>query len=251
MDIPIRPSKPKQPMLQSSLDMVWSFSRSTAFIGSQLPSSPSFVAHYQRPASGFTDQSDTGSLAPTVSEGESDEEDESEGESDDYPLDGVDDRLSGADWPDVNAQALPPNATAKLLAKAKARGRRRSSRRRRSSPQRMAPFSFSALQSQQAPSENTPLLAPAGIQYDYSSSPDVPSPFLRAPPPHQHKQSAVEASLKDISNTASAESALVDDNLSKHGGSSTFAQTLFNSVNVLVGIGILAERAFYTVQEVR
>ncbi|KAK9899790.1 hypothetical protein P389DRAFT_4127 [Cystobasidium minutum MCA 4210] len=75
--IPVRqPQQPPQQsgLLKSSLDIVWSYSRSQAFYGSNLDCNPSFISRYRRPGHQDEDEEDD--------DGDEDEDDE-DGEDDD------------------------------------------------------------------------------------------------------------------------------------------------------------------------
>lgn len=105
---PLRTNNNQNAPWQSSLDLVFSFSRSAAFFGSNLPSSPSFVARYRRP-------SQAGDEEESVADGEGDREerdrttseDRASGptESSDWSDDGLDDQR----W---DGETLPRNAVA-------------------------------------------------------------------------------------------------------------------------------------------
>ncbi|GAA6060680.1 hypothetical protein JCM10212_005062 [Sporobolomyces blumeae] len=290
------PAQPAPTPFRSSLDLVFSFSRSAGFFGENLPSGPSFVdAERYRPAGyGLDDEDD--SIGPasgherettTASEDRDDtltDGGESYAEDEDaaWRVDG----LAGEDAPGVPSgttrgrgpagEQLPRNAVA---------GRTNVSSRRQS-PTKVsisagqsptAPQSILA-QSRQRPAsppplpgfgpasqplrpqwqgsratERTPLMAP-------QSAPN-PSYLGHSPPdsvPFPRRTAAVDAALANHhalngrkgSHGSRATSRRRGSTFSReawkaaieeHRGESTWGQTLFNTVNVLVGVGLLAD----------
>jgi vesicular inhibitory amino acid transporter len=244
-----------QSLLQSSLDVVLSYSRSQTFLGSQLPSSPSFVDERRR--RGYDhDTSEAGE--EEEEEDLSDEEDEDDygrslttkssedqlgnlsGVQEDDDDDG-DDNDSDDHHPSafgVFEEDVPRSSSANYK---KRRRIRRAPHGPTSHHQR---HHRAAAANHNRSDESSPLL-------------------LRTPPSHQPP--GLGASPPDgvpfprLSRALSAElrrkGAAVDDHGPHHRrhaaspedemyGSSTFGQSLFNSINVLVGVGILAERVF-------
>lgn len=94
---------------QSSLDLVFSFSRSAAFFGSNLPSSPSFVARYRRPSQAGDEESIADDEGDRDARERTTSEDRASGatEGSDWSDDGLNDQR----W-DGETEQLPRNAVA-------------------------------------------------------------------------------------------------------------------------------------------
>jgi hypothetical protein len=228
--------RPTQSLLQSSLDIVWSYSRSQTFLGSQLPSSPSFVEHYRR-------DEEEGSASDEEDDGEDEDynassksfEDEDQAQLD--LIGGPGEVVEGP--PDRSSQLglfdghhLPRNASANF------KKRRRSHR----APSDGLTTGSHVDEPSPAYSEASPLLAPPGTRGPYGggSSPPDGVPFPRRSPSLMAQLRRSGTNLK-VSHAAAEEVFIEEDTVVF--GSSTFGQSLFNSINVLVGVGILAERA--------
>ncbi|KAM0750788.1 hypothetical protein T439DRAFT_325846 [Meredithblackwellia eburnea MCA 4105] len=146
------PPRPQPGHFQSSLDLVFSFSRSQAFFGSNLPSSPSFVARYRRP--GFPEDEEStapsdggfdgsGSRGPGTTTTTSDDGtrggeeslDEGGGWSDDdgdrEMDDGIDARAISWDSDVPQREQLPRNAVANQAQQAQSSSRKSSRSRNR------------------------------------------------------------------------------------------------------------------------
>lgn len=189
-----------------------------------MPSSPSFVAHYlpRRPKGSNTDTEDS-SIARTYSNDDESLQELDEDGSDSYSEE--EDEI-GPMWASTS-EALSPNAIARQK---EVRKRRRSSRRS---------VKANAIPAASA-SETSALLTTAPDYPVYGSSPPEEVPFAR-------RNSALKAHMRNSLSSIRGESALaISEAGSEYGddtpGMSTFAQSLFNSINVLVGVAILAER---------
>lgn len=240
-------------VIASSLDLVFSYSRSHAFFGDNLPSSPSFVAHYRRP--GYRDEEESSFLGTDSSEEYSDEGEDEE-ETSRHSEFGERLSLSSSMSPvrdeDSQEEALPPNATARLVTEERRRGRRRRSRVEDGGRQLSAASDAydaddnadqdHSVDEREPASERTDLLpssARARASYgalrlsdDEDGLARVPSqpPLDTQPSPH-FSDSTTKLPL--ASQPKSEERSGV--------GESTFGQTLFNSFNVLCGVGLLSE----------
>ena len=258
---------------------MWSYSRSQAFFGSNLPSSPSFVQRYRRPGAGDSEDEegeDEESLASSSRlnvQGDADTQDDGEGSESDTDL--GDGQSMEEDWLEE-----PRTSGSQLRNSPRNRSPIKSSRRRRSSAKAtsvgkgklLSRLSGNSLGLSDEPvhqrqgslltaptykaqqthvegsdafasgsaiappfSERTPLLAEkqeGGLAAEvdpsfYGSSPPEAVPFPRKSP-HLTKRRLSEPRKKRKSY--------------EHEGSSTSGQTLFNAINVLVGVGILAQR---------
>lgn len=188
-----------------------------------MPSSPSFVARYlPRGTKGSNTDTEDGSIARTYSNDDESLQELDEDGSDSYS---EEDDI-GPMWASTS-EALPPNAIARQK---EGRKRRRSSRR--SAKGSTVPASSA--------SETSALLATAPDYPVYGSSPPEEVPFAR-------RNSALKAHMRKSLSSIRGDSALaISEAGSDYGddtpGMSTFAQSLFNSINVLVGVAILAER---------
>lgn len=226
-------------------DLIWSYERSHQYFGENLPSSPSFVARYmprlpsgssgsgshqRRPSfaaqarraardstsSHVFDDSESAASASLADEdaalGSGGAVDEGEDEWD-------------QEWDD---ERLPPNAVAGA----------RPRRRRRSTPVAPAPYArprLPRIDSEAVPAaaatESTPLLS--------SSPPADTVPFAR-PSSYAGGGTPVKP-IAELDEPASSGSTLTIGYERHPSASSTAVQTLFNSINVLVGVSILAE----------
>ncbi|MCO5566231.1 hypothetical protein L7F22_019907 [Adiantum nelumboides] len=136
-----RPSTTQAPW-RSSLDLVWSYSRSQAFYGDNISTSPSFVdRHWAGPsnANGGIDSSmDEASIDEEDESDYSDEDEEGQYEEDEYRRSRYDDMVAASpagpmEWQD---EQLPPNAVGRqqdlgMLGRRERRGSRDSSPGRR------------------------------------------------------------------------------------------------------------------------
>ncbi|GAA6009630.1 hypothetical protein JCM11491_001039 [Sporobolomyces phaffii] len=274
---------------RSSLDLVFSFSRSAGFFGENLPSGPSFVDEQRYRPAGYEPGDDD----------EPDEEDDSErGRSHERETTGgtttseFDDESYGvdsADWTreevEPTAQPLlaplPTTATEQLPRNAKLRTNldnnpyaQHQARQPRSILSSPAP-SFSSNSVASSPPSKSPftLPPPHRTKFDTARDDDVagderarllPAAETTTVPPH------VPASRRRSSATAAKPSYGTLDSaleggppagtfqhrqrrastfskeawkaaIEEHRGESTWFQSLFNTVNVLVGVGLLAE----------
>jgi vesicular inhibitory amino acid transporter len=229
-------------LYQTSLDIVWSFTRANAFYGSQLPSSPSFVNHYNPPRPRRPSK-----LAPKGSQPElggdrqprlstdtealstSDRRFSESGASEDLSHGSEEDLSDEDEWtPGGTNEPLPKNAV-----KARRDSRRRPSTSQQPDSPRPEPYDPTAA-TEQTPLPTSRLLAPDDRPTSYGSLfADGDVPFARR-----------AKSFSDLQNSDSgSEGYDGEDGMGPPVGRSTFAQSLFNSINVLVGVGILAERA--------
>lgn len=276
-------------MIASSLDLVFSYSRSQAFFGDNLPSSPSFVARYRRPDYKEGDEEEGYSSFMGT---ESDEEEYSDEEADEDTTDDLGEHISLADSqsperpedePEAQAPAevLPPNATGKFANKRP--GRRRPSAKASGRPSAGRPSGPGPPTSSSA-DEQAPRSASDGASDAYDAddnSADEQSKLLPTSDEAQGGYGTVRRPsganlprpskklLQDLHAQATPEGATSPDTTSRtppfanssqisarliehrYGsspnfdafstGTSTFGQTLFNSFNVLCGVGILSE----------
>lgn len=223
----------------SSLDLVFSFSRSAAFFGENLPTGPSFVdsQRYRRPG-GFPDDGES-SIAPSDREREASEDrDESVATTDDEAWSG--DELDGGviqswenDGPPVREQ-LPSNAVAHHArrprrSRGSARPATQSESPAPSEPPYSAPSTHSSSHllppSSSSPNERSPL-----ISRPTSSSADRTPLLLRAANladhTKQHHTSPEHFANRRLSIISSEVwQAAVEENR----GKSTYGQTLFNT----------------------
>lgn len=200
-----RPSQ-SQGYIQSSLDLVWSYERSHAYFGANLPgSSPSFV-HRERyfPQERLHQRlsGDEESLASTSRHRDSVVEEEEDSES-------------VEEWEE---ERLPSNAV-----------------RQRTTPKP----SRSPLSSSSEPTERTALL-PSGSPLARASALGTSPPADTVP--FARRASSVGRPPKTVGDTSYVDAPVFDDIDRAHPtASSTALQTLFNAINVLVGVSILAE----------
>ncbi|ORY78078.1 transmembrane amino acid transporter protein-domain-containing protein [Leucosporidium creatinivorum] len=237
---------------QSSLDIVFSFSRSAGFFGENLPG-PSFVdsQRYRRP--GFPDDCDS-SIAPSDRDRDASEDrDESIATTDeDWSGNELDDGVISWDNDGLpQREQLPSNAVVNHPRRSR---RSRGSARPASSPAPSDPsYSIPSTQSSshhlQPPSpaadERSPLisnrLSPTSTSISDASRPGRTPLLLHAATlaDHTKQQATPERSFDRRLSIISSEvwQAAVEENR----GRSTYGQTLFNTVNVLIGVGLLAE----------
>ncbi|GAA5897381.1 hypothetical protein JCM5296_004148 [Sporobolomyces johnsonii] len=279
---------PSNTAFRSSLDLVFSYTRSAAFFGENLPSGPSFVDsdRYRRPgfpqdeensftgAEGEGDdstvgrgESDWGRTTDADTEGITTSEGEGDGEgwSGDDLAGGDDTLLVGGRW---DREQLPRNAVVRPPPPPIPRQMHvrhessadsigvpspqavRSFFRDRSPPPHPPPGSsptsapFRSGWTGSPSTERTPLLTPS-----YSPPDSVPFPrrtaeVTAALASHAKRTSPVNAAEEGRTtqrrpSTFSREAwkAAIEE----HRGESTYGQTLFNCVNVLVGVGLLAD----------
>lgn len=236
------------PAWQSSLDLVFSFSRSQAFFGSNLPSSPSFVARYRRPGfpddeeSSITAASDRDAEGRTTSE-DRDEHDGSIATSDEeWSEDELDERAIQSwdqDAPPVREQ-LPRNAVASKKG-------RRSARQGRSSDASPSPSERGSLSVPssytsvtQVANERSPLLArdTTKAQTPHFSPPDsVPFPrrtsLVSAALLSHAKANRPTAPLTFAQRRLSIISSEAwEEAVDEKRGRSTYGQTLFNTCDL-------------------
>lgn len=253
----------------SSLDIVFSFSRSQAFFGSNLPSSPSFVARYRRPAEyrdneeedGFppshTDRDTSGNRSgDTGTRTGSEDREESIAPTDESWSEDELDQNGVQSW-EQPPEVLPRNAVASNNPYANSRNRIR--RQESSEAGSIVPNSIETVESEREggggvveggdystslpytrPTERTHLLVPR------VSTTFTPPNFQSFAPEsntnvnnnnnHHHHQSMARDRRFSIISGETWEEAIEEQR-----GKSTYGQTLFNCVNVLVGVGLLAE----------
>ncbi|GAA6043589.1 hypothetical protein JCM8097_005271 [Rhodosporidiobolus ruineniae] len=214
---PIAPSRRQQappPHPPSSLDLLFSYSRSAGFYGENIPS---FVDRHRRP--GHLDQSTDEEGAITgEGEGEGTTTDDHEGETDDDEhgwghadeeglLEGHwDERGRGGAGPTAfPGEQLPPNALP---------ARRTSSTK---------PLHPSPLHPPPPATETTPLLRPPAPS---------PGPRVSSAPPSSTPSARRPSTFSKENWKARIE---------EHRGESSWGQTLFNTINVLIGVGLLAD----------
>ncbi|KAK4052660.1 hypothetical protein OIV83_001947 [Microbotryomycetes sp. JL201] len=226
-----RQPPPSQTAWASSLDLVFSFSRSAAFFGDNLPSGPSFVdtQRYRRPG----DDGES-SIAPSDErDGDTSDDHWSADESDDHQHSSWDTAASAG-----MREQLPANAVQRS---------RRALAQRSRPPSHSAPSSLGSNSANMSPpaneslhrpylaaqaDERTPLVRPRELPPSPRSKPlSNKSAQYRARSPHS-------SSVRRLSIISSeAWQAAIEENR----GMSTWGQTLFNTVNVLIGVGLLAE----------
>ncbi|KAL7007533.1 hypothetical protein EMMF5_002997 [Cystobasidiomycetes sp. EMM_F5] len=258
-------------LLKSSLD---------AFFGSNLPSSPSFVQRYHRfgavdesdteeEAREQNNGNNRGAADTTTEDDEDEEYDEDEDEGDEEEW------VTGLDSGGGSGEPLPWNASTSQQARA-GKGRRRSSTRQRHKVMPM--LRSTAVDNRLPPDTSLPATLPGFAQRDSAASsvPVTPPSMddeqaLVTPPPLSertpllHKQLGLE--ILDVPNPdtrlyassppdqvpfprrstqlkggrrKSSNARRLSVNVARQ-GLSTSGQTLFNAINVLVGVGILAE----------
>ncbi|CAO1627865.1 unnamed protein product [Parajaminaea phylloscopi] len=229
----------QQPPWQSSLDLVWSYSRSQAYYGHNLHTSPSFAtdARWQGPQGGEEEDEDGYSDASDAEQTGYDDENESFDHSDansftaaeagnweeDTTVQGGANRWFSHLMPTsrrVSAAAKRDNRLASYGAgRPVTDGRDPEIRRRRSSGL------FGS-----TPDPHDPRGADGRDQQDLTHT-DESTPLLQSGPRRNSAVSSRRSSMR-MRKTAGHTSAL--------SGTSTFGQTLFNCVNALVGVGILS-----------
>lgn len=250
--IPISSSRPPvaganrqpHPAWQSSLDLVFSFSRSAAFFGSNLPTSPSFVARYRRP--GFPDDEESSATAPSdrEAEGRTTSDDGTRGEEsiasadEDWSADEIDERALSwdNDAPLSLREQLPRNAISNT------NNCRKSSRARAGSqPSTSEAGSFPESQLLQPPpqpkkTERTPLLSRQSSASDDAYNPTTPTQFRRVPLhsaallSHTNSQKPPLRRASSANRRLSIVSAEIwKEAIEENRGLSTYGQTLFNS----------------------
>ncbi|GAA5871168.1 hypothetical protein JCM3774_006811 [Rhodotorula dairenensis] len=265
----------------SSLDAVFSFQRSAAFFGDNLQTGPSFVdkAHYPAPFDDDDDDEDEDDVgrrpARWERQGEDDELGDDEGEQTDdaAPMTQARDAGARATWsapsatsgndgsaattgdisPDsdsgppsgllvdtttttgssgFDSHALPPNAVARST------GAVRPSQRRRAGE-----TSTTASMTAEGASERSPLLARARTRPGrdmFQVGGDSSSDYLSTG--KAGDSSGIYSHDHATSRRASVFSREVwKAKIEAHRGESTWGQTLFNTVNVLIGVGLLAD----------
>ncbi|TKY86186.1 hypothetical protein EX895_005011 [Sporisorium graminicola] len=274
----------QQPAWRSSLDLVWSYSRSQAFYGNNIATSPSFV---ERRWAGQEMEADSiyEDEAEYVS-GEdelSDEDDESGEGSTSHSRSGTDAdadtdtasmasdaRFGPSDQFEWEGEALPPNATQRTRRRSKARDRRleqlesadedETSRSRSRSPKRLAGPRERASNTRLAPNRSDlqrrsqfssasgealrdPLADDDDTGNNSSSKDSEATPLLtgkRSSDIAKRKSGSYgavrRASESGAISTRSGDSSYHVQEL----GNSTLLQSWFNTVNALVGVGILA-----------
>ncbi|GAA6019651.1 hypothetical protein JCM10207_006958 [Rhodosporidiobolus poonsookiae] len=212
-----RPHQSRTDHPPSSLDAIWSYSRSAAFYGENLPSHPSFVDDRFRPrhdtttdeeSALTTEDSRDGERTSDAEEGWSEGEDGEEAMVRAWQPDGLERGPSPARKP----EQLPPNARRAPFSTAQHRGL---SPAWADSPSTATPSTADA-------DEHTPLISstprrPAG----YSG--ELLEPSSRARRPSTFSKEVWKARIEE------------------HRGESSWGQTLFNTINVLIGVGLLAD----------
>lgn len=192
----------------SSLDLVFSFSRSQAMYQENVHgSSPSFVARYRRPGHPEDDESAAsreGSIAAT-----DDEDRWSEGDEDEVDQDEINSWDPAVQDPPFLREQLPKNAVRKLST---------ASRTAKPSSQQGISPSHLRLSSSELQTERTPLLRDA----------------LALPPPSSGRTESHPRERRKSRRLSTYSAQEWDTALEEHRGESTWGQTLFNTVNVLV-----------------
>ncbi|GAA5929984.1 Avt1p [Sporobolomyces koalae] len=247
---------------RSSLDLVFSFSRSAGFFGENLPTGPSFVdeGRYRPPNYPADDEDDSvrarsherDTTGGTTSEGEDpdqsyadDDEDPTEWDDDEPALVDSRGRPTSAEQLPRNAKRhvppLPHHQTRTILATSPsadpASARPSATPSARTS---FAPTLKPSLQARAHPdlTERSPLLPASGPQ---ASSRDSPAPHASSAaarkPSYGSAQTSGVRSRRPSTFSREAWKAAIEE----HRGESTWGQTLFNTVNVLVGVGLLAD----------
>ncbi|GAA5922690.1 hypothetical protein JCM3775_006101 [Rhodotorula graminis] len=246
--------------IQSSLDLVWSYSRSAAFFGENLPSGPSFVDPSRFPRA-LDDADDVDSAGrPTDRATTTDDNTDDDPDHDhDEPWSGEDELDEGAhhafDGLEQGGAAggaaaatpggreqLPPNAV----------GRGRTASRRVSTATQEHGQAGATWRDKPAADERTPLLPGGGGLTSPSSS--HLSPFDAAEGStiayrDDGQEYAVHPAVAAVragggrrrASTLTFSRAAWKAAIEEHRGESTWGQTLFNTVNVLIGVGLLAE----------
>ncbi|KDN39460.1 hypothetical protein K437DRAFT_227989 [Tilletiaria anomala UBC 951] len=287
----------EQPPWRSSLDLVWSYSRSQAFYGDNISTSPSFVEHHwarrrlegeragdehaYEDSSNFDSQDDDEEdedwheeERDNISESVADEEEEVNGDHNREYNDAS--GSSATAWP---GEQLPPNSVQRSSLQQKRRlsankahaleeddnqRRERRGRSRSRSPKRLASStsqdgrgSFGST----CPGSGGPLLCgfkgergwqaqaplqenglPVGrlSQSNQAGGPNERTPLLKA------ADSPAAAATGTASGSASGGGALLQrqrslrKDVAAQYGTSTFLQSWFNTLNALIGVGILA-----------
>lgn len=251
---------------RSSLDLVWSYSRSQAFYGNNIATSPSFIERrwagqdleegssiYEDDEEYLSDEDeDSASVSHSRSEADTDGESVSS------------DSRFGPGELDWDGEAVPPNAVTRQRRRSKARDRRleqlegrnadEGSRSRSTSPKRLSRpgdgiyreasklnpnVSFSdQKQSQRSSLSDSSNPGPAALRNPYAD--DQPAsevtPLLTTGSDlPQRKRASVYGSTRRVSETRPDSGYRAYQT-----GTSTLLQSWFNTVNALVGVGILA-----------
>ncbi|GAA6050742.1 hypothetical protein JCM3770_006603 [Rhodotorula araucariae] len=236
-----RPAEPAQDNtpFQSSLDLVFSFSRAAGFFGENLPTGPSFVDRDRYPHPTLDGDHLAESSTREWSDGEPVGDGEgADGHDDDEPWSGEEPDPGAPLWDEGGAsqgrprEPLPPNALP----------RGRSARRvSRGAAPALEHLPKSAWRDQPPPTERTALLPPSPSSSPYGSAAHASFADAVADDegPPLSGITRIRSSGKRRASTFSREAwkAAIEE----HRGESTWGQTLFNTVNVLIGVGLLAD----------
>lgn len=231
----------------SSLDLVFSFSRSAAFFGENLPSGPSFVdsAKFRRP--GSTGNDNDSSIAPSDDRGDDSglatSDDEEAGWSGGEDMDDHD--WDNNQQPDARREQLPSNAivnTRKSPRRSRAqRDRSHSTSDSPGSPSRLsrsAPsqssHSMLSPPSHSPPSERTPLVSTQRLSPTSGPSRDGTGRYKSARGQGHRSSSPQMRQISGKHRTSSRRLSIVSAELWKEAieenrGKSTWGQTLFNT----------------------
>ncbi|GAA5905724.1 hypothetical protein JCM8208_000878 [Rhodotorula glutinis] len=244
--------------IQSSLDLVWSFSRSAAFFGENLPSGPSFVdpSRFPRPLTHLDDTDDVDSSgrptdrATTTDDNTDDDPDHDHDEpwSGDeldegahHAFDGLEQGGTAGGAAPSGREQLPPNAV----------GRGRTASRRVSTATQEHGQAGATWRDKPTADERTPLLPGGGLPSPSSShlSPFDATEDSTIAYRDDGQEYAVHPAVAAVkagggrrrASTLPTSRAEWKAAIESHRGESTWGQTLFNTVNVLIGVGLLAE----------
>ncbi|CBQ72713.1 related to amino acid transport protein [Sporisorium reilianum SRZ2] len=272
----------QQPAWRSSLDLVWSYSRSQAFYGNNIATSPSFVE--RRWAGQDLEEDGIYEEEAEYISGEEDESDDDYDGSTPHSRSGTDPeadtdtasmasdaRFGPSDEFEWEGEALPPNATQRTRRRSKARDRRleqlesadedESSRSRSRSPKRLAgprerasttklnpTRSDLPRRSQFSSASGEALRDPladddAGGNNSSSSKDSEATPLLsgRRTSDMAKRKPGTYGALRRASESGAISTRSGDSNYHvQEFGNSTLLQSWFNTVNALVGVGILA-----------
>lgn len=262
----------QQPAWRSSLDLVWSYSRSQAFYGNNIATSPSFVER-RWAGQDLEDESIYEEETEYISgeDEESDDEPHSRSGTDaeadtDTASMASDARFGPSDQFEWDGEALPPNATRRTWRRSKARDRRleqlesadedETSRNRSRSPKRLAGPRERASDTKLNPNRSDlhrrsqfssasgealrdPLADDEGVD---SSKDSEATPLLSGKRTSDipKRKSGSYGALRRASESGAISTRSGDSSCQVDLGNSTLLQSWFNTVNALVGVGILA-----------
>lgn len=260
----------QQAAWRSSLDLVWSYSRSQAFYGNNIATSPSFVERRwagQELEEGDSIYEDDEEDYTSGEEGEDDyastshsrSATEAEGDTDTASM-ASDARFGPSDEFEWEGEALPPNATQRSRRRSKARDRRVEQlesadeddrdRSRSRSPKRLTAPRERASNSRLNPSRSeqnrrsTASAASASgevLRDPFAEDGEAEvTPLLNSRTRTADKNGAAGRKSSTTYGTLRRPSSSAHSMPDQDRGNSTLLQSWFNTVNALVGVGILA-----------